>query len=122
MSKIKRKFEKGYLPKIPYAADLHGSVMIYVYCNVVQPQVVGDDNGQLIKAIAIEGWFEDIVVCTFTIIQYLPMQRDELGNLISFKRGKSIVTVHLRKRASSYFTKEKLWVKQTVSFNITSIS
>jgi hypothetical protein len=81
-----------------YVTDLHGLLTIYVYCNIVQPQVVGDVSAKLLRTIPVEGKMDDVVTKTFTNIQYVPVQtksfedievliRDDTGNSMSFERG-----------------------------------
>ena len=41
----------------PYVADVAAMSTIYIYCNIVQPQIVGDTNAQLLKSIPVEGTF-----------------------------------------------------------------
>ena len=48
---------------------------IYIYCNIVQPQIVGDTNAQLLKSIPVEETFGHIITKTFKNIQYVPIQR-----------------------------------------------
>ena len=52
----------------PYVADLAAMSTIYIYCNIVQPQIVGDTNAQLLKSIPVAGTFGDIITKTFTNI------------------------------------------------------
>ena len=52
----------------PYIADLAAMSTIYIYCNNVQPQIVGDTNAQLLKSIPVAGTFGDIITKTFTNI------------------------------------------------------
>ena len=59
----------------PYVADLAAMSTIYIYCNIVQPQIVGDTNAQLLKSIPVAETFGDIITKTFTNIQYVPIQR-----------------------------------------------
>ena len=46
----------------PHVADLAAMSTIYDYCNIVQPQIVGDTNAQLLKSIPVEGTFGDILL------------------------------------------------------------
>ena len=59
----------------PYVADLAALSTIYIYCNIVQPQIVEDTNAQLLKSIPVVETFGDIITKTFTNIQYVPIQR-----------------------------------------------
>ena len=97
----------------PYVADLTTVSTIYVYCDIVQPQIVGDTSAQLLKSIPAEGKFGDIIAKTFTNIQYVPIRtksfeavevllRNDTGDPVPFERGKVVITLHFRKH--SYFT------------------
>ena len=97
----------------PYVADLPPISTIYVYCDIVEPQVVGDTSAQLLKTIPVEGKFGDVIAKTFTNIQYVPVQtksfenveiliRNDTGDPVPFEREKVVVTLHFRQR--SYFT------------------
>ena len=97
----------------PYVADLHGTANIYVYCDIVQPQIVGDTNAQLLRSIPVEGKLGDVVTKTFTNIQFVPIQtksfedvevllRTDAGTPVPFERGKVIATLHFRQH--TYFS------------------
>ena len=97
----------------PYMADLTTVTTIYVYCDIVEPQIVGDTSAQLLKSIPAEGKFGDIIAKTFTNIQYVPIRtksfeavevllRNDTGDPVPFERGKVVITLHFRKH--SYFT------------------
>ena len=58
----------------PYAADLTVVSTIYVYCDIVEPQIVGDTSAQLLKSIPAQGKFADVIAKTFTNIQYVPIR------------------------------------------------
>ena len=86
---------------------------IYVYCDILKPQIVGDTNAQLLKNIPVEGNFGDIIAKTYTNIQYMPVEtksfeivkvllRGNTGNPVQFECGKVVITLHFRKH--SYFT------------------
>ena len=97
----------------PYVADLTTVSTIYVYCDIVQPQIVGDTSAQLLKSIPAEGTFGDIITKMFTNIQYVPTQRilfedmeillrSDTGDPVPFERGKVVATLHFRQH--SYFS------------------
>ena len=107
MSKFKKTTES------PYVSDLFGITTIYVYCNIVQPQIVGDSSSHLLRTIPVNGKSGDVIAKTFTNIQYVPVQtksfedveillRDDTGSPVPFERGKVIATLYFRKQ--SYFT------------------
>ena len=58
----------------PYITDLTVVSMIYVYCDIVEMQVVGDTSVQLLKSIPAKGKFGDVIAKTFTNIQYVPVK------------------------------------------------
>ena len=97
----------------PYVVDMSILLNIYMYCDIVEPQIVGDINAQLLKSIPVEGNFGDIIAKTYTNIQYVPVQtksfeivkvllRSDTGKPVPFERGKVVITLHFRKH--SYFT------------------
>ena len=98
----------------PYVADLNGTAMIYFFCDIIQPQVVGDTNAKLLKSVPVQGKTGEVVTKTFTNIQYVPVQtksfedieitlRDDTGKPVPFERGKVLVTLHFKQQSSSYF-------------------
>ncbi len=97
----------------PYVADMFPMSTIYVYCDIVEPQIVGDTNAQLLKTIPVEGKFGDVIAKTFTNIQYVPIQtksfenieillRNNTGEPVPFERGKVVSALHFRQH--TYFT------------------
>ena len=97
----------------PYAADLTVVSTIYVYCDIVDPQIVGDTSAQLLKSIPAQGKFGDVIAKTFTNIQYVPIRtksfevvevllRIDTGDPVPFERGKVVITLHFRQH--TYFT------------------
>ncbi len=97
----------------PYVADMFPMSTIYVYCDIVEPQIVGDTNAQLLKTIPMEGKFGDVIAKTFTNIQYVPIRtksfenieillRNDTGEPVPFERGKVVSTLHFRQH--TYFT------------------
>ena len=99
----------------PYVADLTSMTAIYVYCDVVQSQVVGDTSAQLLRSIPVEGKSGDVITKTFTNIQYLPIQtksfedieillRNDTGDPVPFERGKVITTLHFKQQSLPYFS------------------
>ena len=96
----------------PYVAELHSITFIYVYCNIVQPQIVGNTMVPLLRTIPVSGNSGDVITKTFTNIQYVPVQtksfedieillRTDTGDPVPFERGKVIATLYFRKQ--SYF-------------------
>ena len=96
----------------PHVAELHSITSIYIYCNIVQPQIVGNTMVPLLRTIPVSGNSGDVIMKTFTNIQYVPVQtksfedieillRTDTGDPVPFERGKVISTLYFRKQ--SYF-------------------
>ena len=62
------------LSESPYVSDLHDIASIYVYCNIVQPQIVGNTSVPLLRTIAVSGKSGDVITKTFNNIRYVPVQ------------------------------------------------
>jgi hypothetical protein len=103
---------KGAAQESPYVADLSFFSSIFTYCDIIQPQIVGDTSAQLFRSIPVEGKYGDIITKTFTNIQYVPVQtksfgdvkillRNDTGDPVPFERGKVITTLHFRQH--TYF-------------------
>ena len=71
---------------------------IYVYCDIVEPQIVGDRSAQLLKSIPVLGKFGDIIAKTFINIQCAPIRmksfevvevllRSDTGDPVPFRPG-----------------------------------
>ena len=97
----------------PYAPDLTVVSTIYVYCDIVEPQIVGETSAQLLKSIPAQEKFGDVITKTFTNIQYVPIRtksfevvkvllRSDTGDPVPFERGKVVITLHFRQH--NYFT------------------
>ena len=95
-----------------YVLDLHDIASIFVYCNIVQTQIVGNTSVPLPRTIAVSGKSGDVITKTFNNIQYVPVQtksfeniqillRTNTGNPVPFEHGKVIATLYFRKL--SYF-------------------
>ena len=66
----------------PYVADITGAMnSIYVYCDIVQPQVVGDTNVKLLRTVPIEGKMGDVVTRTYNNMQHIPGQRKSFEDI-----------------------------------------
>ena len=86
-----------------------GFSALYVYSNIVEPQIVGDIQAPLLRIVPIqERSKETNHVESFDHVQYLPLinsgtetietfiRRDD-GSSVPFQSGKVIVTLHLKK-------------------------
>ena len=87
---------------------------LYVYCDLVQHQIVGDSKVPLLRIVPVKGKGGDIVTHTYENIQYVPVKggdifsieidiRDDTGKNVSFGSGRVLAILHLRKSRSPYF-------------------
>ena len=86
--------------------DVHG---LFVYCDLVEPRIVGDVMTSLLGVVPVQGDSGDNVSIRYSKLHYLPILkknisdihislRDDRGQLIKFRRGRVVVTLHLRRR------------------------
>ena len=86
-----------------------GTYSIFVYCNVIEPRIVGDIMTPLLMTIPIEGSHGDYIHKRFEKIHYHPLirknfsdihiaLRNDQGDTLKFERGKVTVTLHFRRR------------------------
>ena len=71
-----------------YVADLFGITSIFVYCDIVQPQIVGDISVPLLRTGA-------LITKTFTNILHVPVQKKSFEDIV-------IATLYFRKQG--YFS------------------
>jgi len=95
--------------------DVHGGFYsLYVYCNLLEPRMVGDAMVPLLRIVPIRGKNGDMITKTYENVHYHPIQqkhfdtvemdiRDDTGRPVSFERGKVVVTLHFRQRRSRHF-------------------
>ena len=97
----------------PYVVDLALTSSIYVYCDIAEPQIVGNTNAKLLRTIPVQGKLGDDVYMSFTNILHVGVQlksfediqvllRTDTGNPVPFERGNVVITLHFRKH--TYFT------------------
>jgi hypothetical protein len=96
--------------KAMYTFDLHAGLrMIYIYSDIVSHTLVGDSKVPLLRVCVTEGKYGEMVSATFTDPHYVPLARNdmdtievninsELGKLVPFEFGKSVVTLHFRRK------------------------
>ena len=106
-------FETNLLPEgktsATHPADLDPLHSIYVYCDLVEPRVVGDKLTPLLRVVPVAGKSGDMVTRTYQNVHYVTLQqksletveiniRDDLGDNVSFERGTLNVTLHFRRK------------------------
>jgi len=83
---------------------------LYVYCNILSPQIVGNVVAPLLQIVSIEGNYVDIISKTYITPHYVPVLkksfssievniRDDQNRPIKFLHGKTVVKLHFRKSA-----------------------
>lgn len=94
-----------------YPPDIRrGLNSMYVYCNVVDSQIVGDVYAPLLRTVAVRGQRNQVISQTFEKPHYVSVNTDEVstieinikddtGENISFQSGKVICKLHFRQKA-----------------------
>ena len=80
----------------PYVSDLHDIASIFVYCNIVQPQIVGNTSVPLLRIIAVSGKPGDVITKTFNNIQYVPVQTKSFEDIEILLRTDTAIPCHLK--------------------------
>jgi hypothetical protein len=89
----------------------HGFNLMYVYCDIASYTAVGDTKAPLLRVCSVSGKHGEMVRTIFTHPHYVPVGRrefdaieininTELGKPMPFTSGKSVVTLHFRRRHS----------------------
>ena len=94
--------------------DLRGGFdSMYVYCDIVEPQIVGDCLTPLLRVVNVEGSHDDVLVKSFDFPHYVPVSKRELSTIeinikddanrfVGFRYGKVVVKLHFRKRKAVF--------------------
>ena len=92
--------------------DLHA---LYVYCSIMEHQLVGDVSAPLLRVLPIRGNHGQTLSRTFQNIHYMPAKmghvqnieidiRDNVGDPVPFEAGRVVVVLHLRKATQAHWT------------------
>ena len=92
-----------------YKANLHRETNILVYCNIVQPQIVGDRLIPLVATVPYQKTSESYDETFYAVenIYYIPVQTKAFQNVkvhlrssteepIPFEHGRATITLHLK--------------------------
>ncbi len=97
-----------------YPIDLRaGFDALYVYCNLIRNQVIGDVLAPLLRVVPVEGHTDDVICRTYNLLHYLPVDVSEFGSVelsikddrnqfVPFLYGKVIVKLHFRKKKTFF--------------------
>jgi hypothetical protein len=106
----KNALDGAYVLEAKHPVDVRaGLYALYVYCNIVEKQIVGDMLVPLLGKMPVTGNPDSVVHTTFNPPLYVPIVRNELDVIeisikddldkgIAFQYGKVILTLHFRKR------------------------
>ena len=97
--------------KAKFPPDLQGGFStLYIYCDLVQPQVVGNILAPLLRTVAVRGLenYGHTINEIFLAPHYLPVRsknfssvhleiKNDLNELVPFKFGKAVLKLHFRK-------------------------
>ena len=97
-----------------YAALPIGSLFnIYIYCDAIEPQIVGGTKSKCIRILPMEAKHGDVVIAKeFNSPNYMPLIHhhhlttisfkiaDDTGENIAFDYGRTVICLHFRKRSS----------------------
>lgn len=96
--------------KAPFQPDLRGGFYsLYIYCSLVEPQIVGNVTVPLLRTVHIDGIHGNMVEKIFHTPHYVPVTTKEVDRIeidikddnntsVPFKFGKTVVKLHLRKK------------------------
>ena len=94
-----------------YPPDIRGGTdSMYIYCNIVKPQIIGNSMEQVLRIIPVSGEYGDIVDKQFNPAHYVPVLQKQFGSIeitiktdqdkpFAFQFGKSIVKLHFKRKA-----------------------
>ena len=89
-----------------YTPDLHGGLEnLFVYCNLVEPVVVGNVRAPLLRTLGVSGKHGDIIDSVFQPPHYIPVAQKAFGSIrisintdqdqpVRFQFGKVIAKLH----------------------------
>lgn len=104
-------FTKGSFGGIE-SLDIHaGHRLMYVYCDIAEYSTIGNTKSPILRVCDVNGKHGNMNRITFNRPFYVPVARrefdtivinirDELGRLMPFEFGKSVATLHFRRRHS----------------------
>jgi hypothetical protein len=82
---------------------------MYIYCDLIEPQICGNTLAPLIRTLPVDGKFGDTVDCLFTTPHYAPVLNKTFNSVqmhiktdanqpVAFRYGKVVVKLHFRRR------------------------
>lgn len=99
----------------PHPPDMRAGLSIfYVYCDIVEHSVVGNKLAPLLRAVAVQGQFGDIIDNIFVHPHYVPVLKKNFdsieidiktdqNNSLALQYGKTLIKLHFRRRRNRFF-------------------
>jgi len=99
----------------PYVSDINvGMQSLFIYLNIVEPQIVGDVLAPLLRTVPAQGKMNDVITLNYENPHYVPVTMKDFeivevlitsdtGEKIPFERGRVVLTLNFRPRRSPYF-------------------
>lgn len=93
-----------------YPPDMRGGIdSLYVYCDLVSPQIVGDSMQPLLRILPVGGHYGDVVHRVFVAPHYMDVLQKDFSSVtitiktdrdlpVPFKFGKSVMKLHFRRK------------------------
>lgn len=93
-----------------YPPDMRGGIdSLYIYCDLVQPQIVGNVLVPLLRILPVSGTYGNIVHQVFVMPHYIDVLHKEFSHVtvsiktdrdlpIPFKFGKTVLKLHFRRK------------------------
>ena len=93
-----------------YPPDMRGGIdSLFVYCDIVSPQVVGDSMQHLLRILPVGGKYGDIINHVFVSPHYMDVLQKDFSSIsisiktdrdlpVPFKFGKTILKLHFRRK------------------------
>ena len=101
--------------KAPFVSDINvGMQSLFIYLNIVEPQIVGDVQASLLRIVPAQGKKGDVITLNYENPQFVPVATKEFetmevlitsdtGEKIPFERGRVVLTLNFRPRRSPFF-------------------
>lgn len=107
-----KTYKTTYPGTAPHPPDIRmGLSTLFIYCDLVEHCVVGDKLAPLLRAVATEGQFGDIVDRVFDHPHYMPVLKKEFDSVeiaiktdqnepLALQYGKTLVKLHFKRKST----------------------
>lgn len=91
----------------------HGNELMYIYCNIIDFQIVSNTQGQLLKIVNLHGKYGESIEVTFNRPQYMTVlgnycdlvkieAKNDFDKVINFHSGRITLVLHFRPKRVSF--------------------